>query len=32
MMVGHRTRLLRFLQRVSPERYAAIVKRLGIRK
>ena len=32
MMVGHRTRLLRFLQRISPERYAAIVKRLGIRK
>lgn len=32
MMVGRRTRLLRFLNRVSPERYAAIVKRLGIRK
>ncbi len=32
MMVGHRTRLLRFLHHASPERYAAIVKRLGIRK
>jgi len=32
MMVGRRTRLLRFLHRVSPERYAAVVKQLGIRK
>ncbi len=32
MMVGHRTRLLRYLNRHSPERYAEIVKRLGIRK
>lgn len=32
MMVGRRARLLRFLHRVSPERYAATVKRLGIRK
>ena len=32
MMVGRRTRLLRFLHRASPERYAAVVKRLGIRK
>ena len=32
MMVGRRTRLLRYVNRVSPERYSAIVKRLGIRK
>jgi small subunit ribosomal protein S15 len=32
MMVGHRARELRYLHRQSPERYAAIVKRLGIRK
>ncbi|MBM4039551.1 MAG: 30S ribosomal protein S15 [Planctomycetes bacterium] len=32
MMVGRRTRLLRYLHRTSPERYAAVVKRLGIRK
>jgi small subunit ribosomal protein S15 len=32
MMVGRRTRLLRYLGRVSPERYSAVVKRLGIRK
>ena len=32
MMVGRRTRLLRYLNRASPERYSAIVKRLGIRK
>lgn len=32
MMVGRRTRLLRYLNRVDPERYAAIVKRLGLRK
>jgi small subunit ribosomal protein S15 len=32
MMVGRRTRLLRYLNQKSPERYAAVVKRLGIRK
>ncbi len=32
LMVGRRTRLLRYLHRASPERYAAVVKRLGIRK
>ena len=32
MMVGHRTRLLRYLNRKNPERYTAVVKRLGIRK
>jgi len=32
MLVGRRTRLLRYLNRVDPERYLAIVKRLGIRK
>ena len=32
MMVGRRSRLLRYLSRVSPERYSEIVKRLGIRK
>jgi small subunit ribosomal protein S15 len=32
MMVGRRTRLLRYLHRNSPDRYLAIVKRLGIRK
>lgn len=32
MMVGRRTRLLRYLNRKSPERYAAVVKRLGLRK
>ena len=32
MMVGRRTRLLRYLHRASPERYAAVVKQLGIRK
>ncbi|MFW6163629.1 MAG: 30S ribosomal protein S15 [Planctomycetota bacterium] len=32
MMVSKRSRLLRYLNRRSPERYTAIVKRLGIRK
>lgn len=32
MMVGRRSRLLRYLSRVGPERYSEIVKRLGIRK
>ena len=32
MMVGRRTRLLRYLNRISPQRYAAVVKQLGIRK
>jgi len=32
MMVGLRTRLLRYLNRLSPERYGSVVKRLGIRK
>ena len=32
MMVGRRTRLLRYLNRKSPARYAEVVKRLGLRK
>ncbi|HPD14975.1 MAG TPA: 30S ribosomal protein S15 [Planctomycetota bacterium] len=32
LMVGRRTRLLRYLHRVSPDRYTLVVKRLGIRK
>lgn len=32
MMVSKRSRLLRYLNHTSPERYTAIVKRLGIRK
>jgi len=32
MMVGRRTRLLRYLNGVDPERYASVVKRLGLRK
>jgi len=32
MMVGQRSRLLRYLNRTSPERYTAIVQRLGLRK
>lgn len=32
MMVSKRSRLLRYLNRKSPERYAAVVKRLGLRK
>jgi small subunit ribosomal protein S15 len=32
MMVGQRSRLLRYLHQMSPDRYLSIVKRLGIRK
>lgn len=32
MMVGRRSRLLRYLNRQSPERYADVVSRLGIRR
>ncbi|MFP4055309.1 MAG: 30S ribosomal protein S15 [Candidatus Brocadiia bacterium] len=32
MMVGRRSRLLRYLNKTSPQRYGEIVKRLGIRK
>ena len=32
MMVGRRSRLLRYLNKVSPDRYVNVVKRLGIRK
>ena len=32
MMVGRRSRLLRYLHRNSPARYSAVVKALGIRK
>ena len=31
MMVGKRSKLLRYLQGKSPERYAALVKRLDLR-
>jgi len=32
MMVGQRSRLLRYLNKVNPQRYADVVSRLGIRK
>jgi small subunit ribosomal protein S15 len=32
MLVGKRTRLLRYLARQDPERYQALIKRLGLRK
>jgi small subunit ribosomal protein S15 len=32
MLVGKRTRLLRYLARRNPERYQALIKRLGLRK
>ena len=32
MMVGRRSKLLRYLRRKSPERYQAIVQRLGLRR
>jgi len=31
-MVGQRQRLLRYLNEVDPERYRALIKRLGLRK
>lgn len=31
-MVGRRSRLLRYLRRKSPERYQAIVNKLGLRR
>ena len=31
MMVGQRRRLLRYLQREDPERYRALIEKLGIR-
>jgi small subunit ribosomal protein S15 len=32
MLVGQRRRLLDYLKKKSPERYAAVIQRLGIRK
>jgi small subunit ribosomal protein S15 len=32
MLVGKRTRLLRYLARKDPERYQSLIKRLGLRK
>jgi small subunit ribosomal protein S15 len=32
MMVGQRSKLLRYLRRRDPQRYRAILKRLGIRR
>ena len=32
MMVGNRSRLLRYLRRRDPSRYQAIVERLGLRR
>ena len=32
MIVGRRRRLLRYLSRTEPERYKALIARLGIRK
>lgn len=32
MMVGRRRRLLDYLKRIDPQRYLAILRRLGIRK
>lgn len=32
MMVGKRTRLLRYLQRTDRERYLALIKKLGLRR
>ena len=31
-MVGHRRRLQAYLQKVSPERYRTLIKRLGLRR
>jgi small subunit ribosomal protein S15 len=32
MMVGQRSRLLKYLQRKDPKRYQSVIQRLGIRK
>lgn len=32
MLVGKRTRLLRYLQRTDRERYLALIKKLGLRR
>ena len=32
MMVGHRARLLKFLAAAAPERYQALIDRLGLRR
>ncbi len=32
MMVGQRQRLLKYLNRVDPERYRTLISRLGLRK
>lgn len=32
MLVGQRTRLLRYLRRESPERYVRLIRSLGLRK
>jgi small subunit ribosomal protein S15 len=32
MMVGQRQRLLKYLNRVDPERYRSLISRLGLRK
>jgi len=32
LMVGRRNRLLRYLSRTEPERYRALIQRLGLRK
>jgi small subunit ribosomal protein S15 len=32
MLVGKRRRLLRYLEREDPERYQALVEKLGLRK
>ena len=32
MMVGKRTTLLRYLRKKSPDRYADLIKRLGLRR
>lgn len=32
MMVGQRRRMLRYLNRVSPERYRTLIARLGLRR
>jgi len=32
MMVGKRTRLLRYLQRTDRERYQTLIKKLGLRR
>ncbi len=32
MMVGQRSKLLRYLRRAQPERYQALIQRLGLRR